>query len=426
MNKTMLFLFLSISLADCSGNKKADGKYPVIDIVNSIGNYQRVYCSDLFSSIELIPLETKDDCLIAKVPFPSIILTDNFIFMNSQFGKQQLYAFDGSGKFLNLIGRNGQGPGEYIFSNNSFLNTDKPTIFVEDTKHILEYDFMGNHIRSFKHISEEGFWLENYAYAGDGVFIADTYYNGKNPFKYYLVDSNGVIIKSFPNHIFYSKIGAWRTNDEGALTPLHVNDRVYLKDVLNDTVYVLKNMELQPAYVFELGKYTYPLETLESFEGHGSQRSLLVSAIRFSTAPGTFVVTEKFIFYYVLLPEAVPKPKAKPRYRPLTNQKASDDMPVYGIYGIDKQTNTLLDTDDYFQKGIVNDLNGGLPFIPIYYAGNNLLVGIWWADDMKETLTEKYFANQTIKDPQAYQKLKELLKTLKDDDNPVVVVAKLK
>ena len=45
---------------------------------------------------------------------------------------------------------------------------------------------------------------------------------------------------------------------------------------------------------------------------------------------------------------------------------------------------------------------------------------------MKEILTEKYFASIEIKDPQAHQKLRDLLKTLDWEDNPVVVVAKLK
>ena len=79
-----------------------------------------------------------------------------------------------------------------------------------------------------------------------------------------------------------------------------------------------------------------------------------------------------------------------------------------------------------FQKGIINDLNGGLPFIPIYYAGNGLVVDIWNADNMQEMLTEEYFATQTIKDPKAHQVLKELMKDLKYDDNPVIVIAKLK
>jgi len=76
--------------------------------------------------------------------------------------------------------------------------------------------------------------------------------------------------------------------------------------------------------------------------------------------------------------------------------------------------------------GIINDINGGLPFIPRYYAGNGVVVDVWNAENMKEMLTDEYFASQTIKNQESYQNLKSLLKNLKDDDNPVVVVAKLK
>jgi PHD/YefM family antitoxin component YafN of YafNO toxin-antitoxin module len=41
-------------------------------------------------------------------------------------------------------------------------------------------------------------------------------------------------------------------------------------------------------------------------------------------------------------------------------------------------------------------------------------------------LTEEYFASRTIKDPQAHQKLRELLNNLDEDDNPVIVIGKLK
>ena len=53
-------------------------------------------------------------------------------------------------------------------------------------------------------------------------------------------------------------------------------------------------------------------------------------------------------------------------------------------------------------------------------------IDVWNVEDMKGMLTEEYFAKQTIKDPLAHQKLKEVLKNLREDDNPVVVVAKLK
>jgi predicted MarR family transcription regulator len=47
-------------------------------------------------------------------------------------------------------------------------------------------------------------------------------------------------------------------------------------------------------------------------------------------------------------------------------------------------------------------------------------------EDMKEFLTEDYFAAHEIKDPAAHKKLKDLVQKLDFDDNPVVVIAKLK
>jgi len=76
---------------------------------------------------------------------------------------------------------------------------------------------------------------------------------------------------------------------------------------------------------------------------------------------------------------------------------------------------------------MINDLNGGLSFSPKYYfAGDIVVVDYWDPEEMKEILTEEFFATKTIKDPQAHEKLKEILKNLKEDDNPVMVIAKLK
>ena len=118
-------------------------------------------------------------------------------------------------------------------------------------------------------------------------------------------------------------------------------------------------------------------------------------------------------------------PKARPKLT-LTGKLVADEEIVYGIFDRVKNTNKLLDTDHHHQKGIINDINGGLSIIPRFYAGNNEVVDIWLAEDMKELLTDEYFAKQKIKDKQAHQKLRELLKNLQEDDNPVIVIAKMK
>jgi len=64
MNVVCFQLFLTfLVFTGCSHEKQVEG-YPIIDIANNAEKYQRVYCSDYFSSIDVIPLETKEECLL--------------------------------------------------------------------------------------------------------------------------------------------------------------------------------------------------------------------------------------------------------------------------------------------------------------------------------------------------------------------------
>ena len=418
IKKIFLLIFLSYFFAGCS-EKKTPYEYPVIDVVGSVEKYQRVYCSELFSSIDLIPLETEENCLLDAYPFPRVLLKDSFIFYKGSGGN---FVFSTSGKFLGKIGKSGQGPDEFIASLGLFLNTEKPTAYIEDHRKILEYDFYGNFIRSVKKPVVEDVEVTYCSYVVDGLFIGQIYYDGKRSNKYSLFDQNGDVVKNFPSQVFFDRAGNSVASDDAALTSIQVEKKLYLKDYFNDTLYILENLNLQPAYVFGLGAYTYPKENLER---RNKDAPFPLNAFTFS--PGLGIVgTPEFFFYKIRVPDFFSKPKAKPIYNLFLNEFRPDDSSVYGIYNITKKNNILLDTDKHLQKGIINDINGGLPLIPRYYAGNGIVVDVWYPEDMKEMLTDEYFASQTIKDQQAHQKLKEILKNLKDDDNPIVVVARLK
>ncbi len=64
----------------------------------------------LTDSIAYIPLETSDECLLDNILSAK---RDGGCFF-VQDGKG-LYAFDGTGRFLNEIGRRGNGPEEYLY-----------------------------------------------------------------------------------------------------------------------------------------------------------------------------------------------------------------------------------------------------------------------------------------------------------------------
>lgn len=417
MKSVLYFISFVYFFFGCT-DKESIEEYPIIDVVGSVEKYQRVYCSDYFSSIELIPLETREDCLLSNASFPKIILKDSIIFIAGD----RLYAFDTSGKFLNQIGEKGQGPHEYLYSISFFPNTDRPVIYVEDMTKILEYDFYGNYIRTIQTPEPEHKRLINISYVGDEIFVGSVFNDGGNKYKYYLFDQHGDIIECFPNYVFFNRDKPRASNYDRALDPIRIENQLYLKDYINDTLYIIDNNHIKPAYVFDFGKYTYPIEYLETFN---MNNPIPLNSFIFGAGLG-IVGTPKFFFYKIGVPNSFSRPKAKPRFIRLVNESRPDDGEVYGIYHIEQKINILLDTDKHFQKGIVNDLNGGLSFIPKYYAGNNIVIDIWNAEVMKEILTEEYFSSQTIKDQQAHQKLREILNNLKDDDNPVFVVAHLK
>jgi hypothetical protein len=204
---------------------------------------------------------------------------------------------------------------------------------------------------------------------------------------------------------------------DGAFPPIRVDSKLYLKDDINDTIYTLENSSLRPAYVFDLGKYTIPIKYLQIVDFKDPDP---VNAFRFIN----FVGTPKYFFYNLRIPKSFSKPKEKEIIN--IEERIVSREGILGMYNIEKKTNILLDIDANFQKGIVNDMNGGFPVIPQSYAGNGVIIDIWKADEMKETLTNEYFTSQTIKDQVGHQKLKELLKNLKEEDNPVVVIATLK
>ena len=60
--------------------------------------------------VEFIPLETNDSLLLGGNTIVKYVDQDNIIVESLQ----TLYRFDRQGKFLNRIGRKGQGPGEYV------------------------------------------------------------------------------------------------------------------------------------------------------------------------------------------------------------------------------------------------------------------------------------------------------------------------
>ena len=118
MNKIYIsFIFsASLLLAACGGKKSGeealsetvfDPEYPVtISFVKGIETEQEVLLSEIAEKVKIVPLETKPECLVAKVSQGMIQMVDHNLFIPCSEG---LLQFTDDGKFVRSVVKRGQG-----------------------------------------------------------------------------------------------------------------------------------------------------------------------------------------------------------------------------------------------------------------------------------------------------------------------------
>lgn len=105
--KNVICVCLCLLLLGSCSDKQGELGYPVLKV--SL-NEQDVSVKDLFSRLEVIPLETNDSSLLV---FPDKVLCRNGRYEVFDHRRYALFLFDENGRFIRQVGRRGQGLGEY-------------------------------------------------------------------------------------------------------------------------------------------------------------------------------------------------------------------------------------------------------------------------------------------------------------------------
>ena len=381
----LFFLFLLLSNKTYS--QTAIPKIAVDPKSNPKG---KLMLSDIAESIEYIPLETKKECLVGTIR--SFDISENYILIPATDTRDALL-FKRNGEFLNPIGRQGQGPGEYFRPSKSFIDEANKQIIVFNSYplQVLFYDLKGKHLKTVK-LSTRGLYLRQF---NDHFFIATDNYHGEIPFAYEIRDRNFQIKKEAVATIPYEPRGSGRTMP-GIPREYMYNDKIYAKEVsLNDTVYSIdKNFIFTPQYRINFGKYE------------------ITTDLRAEGDPGTYFKRWK---EYAQFDRAF----ENGNYLFLSYFYGGEIL-HYGYY--DKNTKKLL----YFNssKGIPNDYDSGIDFWA-QRQDNDHWYGFYDAYLFEEELT-----NKTKIKPKgsngAIESFKKLYSALDPEDNPVLVIIKLK
>jgi hypothetical protein len=174
MKHKKLLVILSCLILACNTEHKEDVADNVIyfDTKKSIEEYDMKDLTD--GTFSIIPLETTDECLVAKID--KIEIKDNRIYIMDKTA-HSVYVFDMDGKYLNKIYKRGQGPEEY--TNLSYMTVTDSSVIILDhlAERQLEYRIPSMEFINKGKDSFENFWATDIFYLNGVVYYINDWSN---------------------------------------------------------------------------------------------------------------------------------------------------------------------------------------------------------------------------------------------------------
>lgn len=145
MKKTMLMAMVLLACLGALAQNKTGKNVPEVDVTQA-KRFVPLKVSEK-ATMEFIPLETNADFLLDRVAGALVNVTENYIVtVNITEGK--LFVFSRQGKALHTFCRKGQGPEEFVYPIAVRVDEKSKEIFVLDYQKVQVYSLTGKYKRS--------------------------------------------------------------------------------------------------------------------------------------------------------------------------------------------------------------------------------------------------------------------------------------
>ena len=371
----MKYLFSFLCL--CCVLSVSAQKPVVINLAKAISESPKeIMLNELASDIRYVPLETTDDCLMNN-EFYIMQYTGEDIITSG------IFHFDKNGKFLNKIGSKGQGPEEYLQGLFAFGDWKNKLLYVQNWTTLTCYGFDGTFVRSVPtpqlNMGAAGLFDENHILYSNDIYYADK----ANPIQLYMVDSqNGKTVSKWRGHLEENKkYGMILTSRDFMY---NYDNSLFYKPALENVIFkILSPKKRQLVYKFDC-----------------SGKDIDVSADEVDPK-------KRFQFLSVYW--------AKETAQYLFVKYGMKNISRLGIYDKEKKTFTNVTIKD--------NLAGGYDIHPAWTSDDNHLLMVYYAGGLLQDKEKRYSTGLL---PERKKELDELLKNIKEDDNPVVILVTLK
>ena len=166
MKNCFLLIAIASFLLGCSGNKKENTLQdeegtPVINLSSdNVSKVALLPLSEAAAKVEIVSLEVTDESLIGEIT--KMKVTDSDIWVK-HYKDNHVLRFSRSGKFLNKVGKVGQGPEEYIRMADFFVDENTKEVYIQTTiVGVKVYDYEGNYKRTAAKTSPDDVFMKMY------------------------------------------------------------------------------------------------------------------------------------------------------------------------------------------------------------------------------------------------------------------------
>jgi len=395
----MITLILLLFSAIICQNLTQDGSEKILKL-NVLENTKpkTITLTELgFIGIDYIPLETNQHCLIQRtIDLGSS--RDRILFVNDSYIIKQfntILKFDSKGSFVARIGTEGRGPNEFQACHDLEIDKSDQIYFIDGwKKKFFVYSGKGDFLKT---INIPLYGICDFRLVNDGFLCYSENHLGNVKYSYTLLDKSGTTIMEFPNRYPFVKF----PNDAYGFAHENLfyryNNNLYKKEVYSDTIYLFDNMIFKPHMVLKVGDKLITPKARSEFSGMELARNYISPINLFEF--GDYVLyafTYKFDF---------------------------SNTQVYCFIGSKKNDfQVLIDAG----KGIINDLDGGPDILPLTVQNDNTVVACLDALQLKRHIASEEFRKSKPKFAEKKKELEKLASSLKETDNPVLVLVRLK
>jgi hypothetical protein len=377
-NYYLPFLLATIILISSCQTSTRQSEIEVIEV--DVESTAEMKLSEFFTDFQMVRLETSDDVLIGEIR--RIKQANGKIYVSDGHG---LYIFDQSGKCLSSINKKGQGPGEYSGLQDFAVDGENIVIWSNAARKLLVYRESGEFVSEYKltHWAlvmsppiDHNYLLYSGNQIGDG-----------NNYKLHVINNEG------ETDIKFLQIDAVKSKYLHIIQEYNFTkykDKLRFFEAYNDTIYTITKDKIEPAFYVDFKGKNIPqsffdrgFENLMKFMQSFSQQDYAVGVSFFAENEQA----KMFCSYY--------QNKGK--------------LTVFDAQKKTSQTFSSIQDDVFFNslKLNVDEFR--------YFAGENIVFPVDAATfvDWREN-------------HQVSEKYKDIIETVKDDDNPVLFIFKLK